>query len=288
MEPAKTRKTDRRTLYTRMVIQDALLELLRQTGYEIKNADRPNPSLRGGSQKRFIRLDSIGPGYSAADLRAVIAGERAHTPKPKRKAAPETHQRSNQLLIDIQAKLREGKGAGYAHWARHFNLKQMAQAMNYLQEHSLTDYNALSEKASAASARFSALSAEIKGAEARMAEIAVMRTQIINYAKTRDVYAAYRKAGYSKKFKAEHEADILLHQAAKKYFDEQDLKKLPSVKSLQAEYAELLAKKKAAYADYREARNEMQELVTAKATVERILGKTPDREARTGPEKERR
>ena len=266
----------------------ALLDLLRQAGYEVKNADRPNPSLRGDSQKRFIRLDSIGSGYSAAELRAVIAGERAHTPKQQKKTAPEKHRRENQLLIDIQAKLREGKGAGYTHWARHFNLKQMAQTMNYLQEHGLTDYNVLSQKAAAASARFSALSAEIKEAEKRMAEIAVMRTQIINYARIRDTYAAYRKAGYSKHFKAEHEADILLHQAAKKYFDEQGLKKLPSVKSLQAEYAELLAKKKAAYADYREVRNEMQELVTAKANVERILGKTPDREARTGPEKEQR
>ena len=266
----------------------ALLDLLRQAGYEVKNADRPNPSLRGESQKRFIRLDSIGSGYSAAELRAVIAGERAHTPKQQKKTAPEKHRRENQLLIDIQAKLREGKGAGYAHWARHFNLKQMAQTMNYLQEHGLTDFNVLSQKAAAASARFSALSAEIKDAEKRMAEIAVMRTQIINYARTRDTYAAYRKDGYSKHFKVEHEADILLHQAAKKYFDEQGLKKLPSVKSLQAEYAELLTRKKAAYADYREARNEMQELVTAKANVERILGKTPEREARTGPEKEQR
>ena len=76
------------------------------------------------------------------------------------------------------------------------------------------------------------------------------------------------KAGYSKKFKAEHEADILLHQAAKRYFDEQGFdKKLPSVKSLQVEYAALLAKKKSAYADYRKARDDMQELLTAKANI---------------------
>ena len=68
-------------------------------------------------------------------------------------------------------------------------------------------------------------------------DIAVMKTHIINYSKTRDVYVAYRKAGYSKKFKAEHESDILLHQAAKKFFDGSGLKKLPTVKSLQAEYA---------------------------------------------------
>ena len=120
----------------------------------------------------------------------------------------------------------------------------MAQTVAYLQDQDLMDYAALSDQAAAASARFRQLSAEIKDAEKRMAEIALLRTQIVNYAKTRDTYAAYRKAGYSKKFKAEHEADIRLHQTAKKYFDEQGLdKKLPSVKSLQAEYAALLAKK---------------------------------------------
>ena len=106
-----------------------------------------------------------------------------------------------------------------------------------------------------------------------MAEIAVLRTQIINYVKTRDTYVAYRKAGYSKNFKADHEADILLHQAAKKHFDSLGLKKLPTVKALNAEYAALLAEKKAAYGDYRQAREEMRELLTAKANIDRILGK---------------
>lgn len=104
-----------------------------------------------------------------------------------------------------------------------------------------------------------------------MAEIAVMRTHIINYAKTRDTYVAYRKAGYSKKFLAEHEADITLHKAAKKHFDELGIQKLPTVKSLQAEYAALMAEKKAAYAEYRKAREDMKELLTAKANIDRIL-----------------
>ena len=77
-----------------------------------------------------------------------------------------------------------------------------------------------------------------------MAEVAVLKTHVANYAKTRDVYAAYRKAGYSKKDLAEHESDILLHKAAKKAFDELGVKKLPTVKSLQEEYAKLLAEKK--------------------------------------------
>ena len=83
---------------------------------------------------------------------------------------------------------------------------------------------------------------------------------------------AYRKAGYSKKFKAEHESEILLHQAAKKLFDESGLKKLPTVKGLQTEYAALLAEKKSAYADYRKARDEMKELLTVKANVDRLMG----------------
>ena len=82
----------------------------------------------------------------------------------------------------------------------------------------------------------------------------------------------YRKAGYSKKFRAEHEADILLHQTAKKAFDELGMKKLPTVKSLQTEYAELMAQKKAAYSSYRKARDEMKELLTVKANVDRIMG----------------
>ena len=260
---------------------DALLVLLRQAGYEIKG-NPANPSIRGGDQKRFVRMDTLGPGYTPAELKAVIAGERQHTPK-KHKAktrAPSKPQRTNQLLIDIQEKLAQGKGPGYEHWAKKFNLKQMAQTVAYLQEHDLMDYEALAEKSAAASARFRQLSAQIKDAETRMAEIAVMRTHILNYVKTRDTYAAYRKAGYSKKFLAANEGDILLHKAAKKYFDGQGLTKLPTVKRLQAEYAELLAKKKAAYGEYRQAREDMQELVTAKANIDRILGKeAPEHEA---------
>lgn len=111
----------------------------------------------------------------------------------------------------------------------------------------------------------------MKSAEQRMAEIKVLQQHIINYAKTRDTYVAYRKAGYSKKFLSEHESEIILHKAAKQFFDEQGVKKLPTVKSLQAEYAQLLSEKKAMYAEYQQAKNEMRSLQTAKANVDRIL-----------------
>ena len=173
--------------------------------------------------------------------------------------------------MDIQAKLQAEKGAGYARWAKVFNLKQMAQTMNYLSENNLLEYAVLEEKAAAATAHHNDLSAQIKAAEKRMAEIAVLRTHIVNYAKTREVYVAYRKAGYSKKFREEHEEEILLHQAAKNAFDEMGVKKLPKVKELQTEYAKLLEEKKKTYAEYRRSREEMRELLTAKANVDRVL-----------------
>ena len=247
---------------------DTLLKLLAEAGCEVRR--RGNTlSLRHPGKKGFVRLSSI-DGYTEDELCAVLAEKKEHTPRKKRS---QTTQRKNTLLIDIEAKLQAGKGVGYERWAKVFNVKQMAQTYNYLREHGLLVYAELEEKASAATEQFHALSAQIKAAETRMAEIAALKTHIINYAKTRDVYAGYRKAGYSKKFLAEHESDILLHKAAKKAFDELGVKKLPSVKGLQEEYAKLLTEKKTAYAEYRRSRDEMRELLLHKQNVDRMLGK---------------
>ena len=173
---------------------------------------------------------------------------------------------------DQRHKLQEGKGAGYARWAKNFNLKQLSQTLIYLEENNLLDRIVLEERTTAVTAQYHTLSAKMKSAEQRMAEIKVLQQHIINYAKTRNTYVAYRKAGYSKRFLLEHESEIILHKAAKQFFDEQGLKKLPTVKSLQAEYAQLLSEKKAMYADYQKAREDMRALQTAKANVDRILG----------------
>lgn len=135
----------------------------------------------------------------------------------------------------------------------------------------------LAARAAEGTARFNELSGTIKRTEGRMAEIAALQKQIVNYSKTRDVYAAYRKAGYSKKFLAAHETEILLHKAAKAAFDKLCLQKLPTYKTLQAEYAGLLAEKKKAYAEYAAAKKEMQAVLTAKANVDRLLGAPPER-----------
>lgn len=259
---------------------DALLHFLQEAGYEISRKGE-NPSFRHKSWSRAIRLDTLGKGYAKDELMAVLKGERAHTPRKKRQPYQKAEKVS--LLVDIQAKLQQGKGAGYARWAKTFNLKQMAQTMNYLTEHNLLEYSELSEKAAAATARHHELSARIKEAEKRMAEIAVLRKHIINYSKTRDVYVAYRRTGYSKKFLAEHEADILLHKAAKRAFDELEVSKIRTVKSLQTEYARLMEEKKEAYGEYRKVRDEMKELLTVKANVDRLLGME---EQEAGKEKE--
>lgn len=115
-----------------------------------------------------------------------------------------------------------------------------------------------------------------------MAKIGKLKKQIYNYSKTRSVYIAYRKAGYSKKFYAAHEGDLLLHKAAKQAFDALHVKKLPTVKSLQNEYKTLLAEKRTTYSEYTAARKEMRELLRVKANVDQILNREP-----AGPEKEK-
>ena len=97
---------------------------------------------------------------------------------------------SGSLLIDIQAKLQEGKGAGYARWAKNFNLKQLSQTLIYLEKNNLLDRSALEECTAAVTAQYHALSTKMKSAEQRMAEIKVLQQHIINYAKTRDTYVA--------------------------------------------------------------------------------------------------
>ncbi|MBQ6999751.1 MAG: relaxase/mobilization nuclease domain-containing protein [Oscillospiraceae bacterium] len=247
---------------------EALLQMLKDAGYEINNGKQL--SFRCAGQKRFLRMDTLGDGYALDDLLAVLKGEKSHTPRKRKMVAQAQPQL--QLAIDIQAKLQEGKGAGYARFASVFNLKQMAQAMNYIQEHNI-EYPELAEIVAAATARHNALAAQIKAAEKRMGEIDVLRKHIINYSKTRDVYVAYRKSGYSKKYLAEHESEILLHKAAKKAFDELGVTKIPTKKSLDTEYARLLTEKKTAYGEYRQARDEMKELSVTKHNIDKLLGR---------------
>ena len=238
------------------------LQKLEQQGYEVKRGKYT--SVKGKRQKRFIRFRTLGTGYSEEELKAVIAGEAEH--RPHQKQPPK--EKPFNLLVDVQAKLAEGKNIGYARWAKKYNLKEMSKTLIFLQEKKIGSIEEMQERVDATTARYHELGDSIKAAETRMTEIAVLRTHIVNYAKTRPVYDAYRKAGYSKRFLENHRAEITLHKAAKTAFDEAKLKKLPKVKELDAEYSKLLTEKKAAYPDYRKAKDEMQELLRAQRNVE--------------------
>ena len=262
---------------------DELIKLLEADGYEFKNGK--HPAFRESGKKNFLRLRSLGEGYSEEELLAVISGKsesRRKEKKTQRRTKPGLN-----LLIDIQEKLSQGKGAGYERWAKVFNLKQMAQVMCFLQENGLTSYDELSKKTDEMTARFNQLSEMIKISEKRLAEIAVLRTHIINYSKTRNVYVAYRKAGYSRKFYEAHREEIMLHKAAKEAFNQLNVKKIPRVKELNVEYAEVMKQKKAAYAQYRSVRKEMQDYVIARKTAATILEIDLEAEARKRQEQEK-
>ena len=250
------------------------LQKLEQQGYEVKRGKYT--SVKGARQKRFIRFKTLGAGYSEDELKAVIAGKAEHHPHQKQPPQEQPFQ----LLVNIQAKLSEGKSEGYARWAKKYNLKEMSKTLIFLQEHKIGSTDELNERAAAATEKYHQLGDSIKASENRLAEIAVLKAHITNYAKTRPVYDAYRKTGYSKRFLETHRTEITLHKAAKAAFNEANLKKLPKVKELDAEYSKLLTEKKAVYLDYRKAKEEMQELLRAKKNVELFFA-----EEKSGAEK---
>ena len=247
---------------------DEFLCFLKDKGFTLKRGK--HIALKHEDFKKAVRLDSLGDGYTEEDIRAVLLGKRKHVQR----------QRSN-ILIDIDSKLRMNKTT-----AKIRNLKQMAQTINYLREHGLLDLAELQRKTADITAKYHDLSERIKSMETRIKEIGEMKTQIIAYMRTREVYDGYKKSGYSRAYYTEHEGEILKHKAAQKAFDECHLRKLPTVQSLNAEYTELVRQKKAMYAEYSSVRGEMRELLIHKSNVERILG-IDENEAKKQTEQER-
>ena len=249
---------------------DEFLKYLEELGYEIKKAK--HIGIKGEEQKSFIRIDSLGAGYREDDLEKIFRGEDSFSPPPKENQAHryDKPEKKFDMLIDIQDIIAKGKGPGYERWAKVHNIKQISQTLIYLRDHNIRDMDELNEAASASSLKFAELSQTIKDAEKRLAEIAVLKTHIINYSKTKDVYVDYRKSGYSKQFFEAHREEILLHKAAKEAFGQLD-GNIPKIKDLNQEYAELLQKKKEAYSEYRTIKEENRELQMAKHNLERFL-----------------
>ena len=215
---------------------------------------------------RPIRFKSLGKGYTEEDIVKRILGDESLVPKSKSFA-----ERINYSLIDIQKKLQEGKGGGYQRWAKVFNVKQTAKTILFLQERGIYDYESLKQITDSAADRMTELGASIKEKETRLGEIRVLKTHIINYAKTRDVYVEYRKSGYSKKFFEAHREELALHKAAKEAFTQSGLEKLPTVKQLNQEFYEILQAKKEEYAEYRKLKDELREYQIARKNMEIVL-----------------
>ena len=251
------------------------LARMRAEGYEVRQGKYL--AFRGPGQTRFTRSFRLGDAYTEDALRERCgrvrggAGE-ARTDAQKKKTAVRPNGRKVNLLIDIQEKLAAGKGAGYVQWAKTFNLKEAAKTLNYLVDNGLTDYDELAAKAEQAGKAFDESSKKIKKLEARMAEIAQLKTHIIRYAKTREVYAAYKKSRHKSEFLAAHAQEIAQHEAARKAFDALGGKPIPKVAQLSKEYDALLEQKKQEYEQYRQYRQQMLDLQAAKQNVDRILG----------------
>lgn len=243
---------------------DAFLSLLAEQGFTAKNGK--HLAFTHSDFQKNVRLKSLGDEYDENAIRAIIKGQKVHSPKKRRNVWDANRAQS---IIDIQAKLAAGKGEGYRRWATVENLKRMAKTKLYMDEHGL-DYNAMLARKSELAKKEKELSAKITEAQNRIAEVNVLKTHIVNYFKTRDVYIAYRKSGYSKKFLEKYEDDIIIHKAAKKAFDELGVKKLPTVKSLQVEFAELLTTKKEAYAALKKVRDELRDVAVHTANYEEL------------------
>lgn len=259
---------------------DVLVGLLIADGYEYK--DGKYPALRGKGQKRFIRFRSLGDGYTIEDLTAAIAGEKARQPRRKQQGqSSQSHTNPHmQFLIDIQTKILEGKGGGYVQWAKIFNLKQVAEAMFFAEDHGISSLEELAAQVKERTEKTDTLLASIKVDENRLQEIAVLKTHLINYAKSRDVFAEYKKSGYSRDFFEVHRDVLTLRRAASSAFKEYEKQhpakngekeKLPTVKELSAEYAEVLARKKKTYAEYRKDKEETKDYLMTQKILEAMF-----------------
>lgn len=173
---------------------EEFLKKLEQQGYEVKRGKFT--SVKGVRQKRFIRFRTLGAGYSEEELKAVLAGEAEHCPRKKHPV----QEQKFQMLVDIQAKLAEGKGDGCARWAKRHNLKEMSKTLIFLQENKIGSMDEMEEQVCAATMRYHELGDSIKAAEARMAEIAVMKTHIKAHGMIAEKpNSIYQKGGYTKK-----------------------------------------------------------------------------------------
>ena len=248
---------------------DDFLRLMQEAGYEIKTGKYI--SFRAKGQERFTRSKTIGENYTEERIKERIAGR---TP---RRSQRQTTPKGISLIGDIQERIRLIDSKGYEYKAKLTILKEAARTLNYLTENNLLQYADLEKKVEDVHSSYDRIGKELKGVEARLREVQPLIKNISNYQRLKPVYDAFQKAKDKPGFKAKHEAELVIFEAARStllamHGDE----KLPSLKTLQAEQAQLFEEQERLYAERNRFKKEAKQIETIKSNVDTFLSPSAD------------
>ena len=254
------RKQISSVLYRATSFEDFSDKLMQQYGIAVKES-RGQLSYLPSGRTKFIRAKHLGDKFDKA---AVLATLQANT---ERKPKAQFKQDTIGKLIDIQSRMTEGKGIGYKRWLTKHNLKVMAQTVNLLQEKGLTDEDALNQRIAELENKYHDSLAVVKDLEGRMKFNKELRYHVAAYTSTKSIAQQLKTTKRPAAFEEQHRAELTAHRAAAAYFKANDITKLPSPKKLEAEYAQLASEKAKFYEQYKEAKEELLKLKTAKQNV---------------------
>ena len=248
---------------------DDFLRLMQEAGYEIKTGKYI--SFRAEGQERFTRSKTIGENYTEERIKERIAGR---TPRRSRK---QTTPNGISLIGDIQERIRLIDSKGYEHKAKLTILKEAARTLNYLTENNLLQYADLEKKVEDVHSSYDRIGKELKGVEARLREVQPLIKNISNYQRLKPVYDAFQKTKDKPGFKAKHEAELVIFEAARStLLAMQGDEKLPSLKTLQAEQQRLLEEQQRLYDERVKLKKEVKQIETIKSNVDTFLAPSVD------------
>lgn len=248
---------------------DDFLRLMQEAGYEIKTGKYI--SFRAKGQERFTRSKTIGENYTEERIKERIAGR---TP---RRSQRQTTPKGISLIGDIQERIRLIDSKGYEYKAKLTILKEAARTLNYLTENNLLQYADLEKKVEDVHNSYDRTGKELKGVEARLREVQPLIKNISNYQRLKPVYDAFQKAKDKPGFKAKHEAELVIFEAARStLLAMQGDEKLPSLKTLQAEQAQLFEEQERLYAERNRLKKEAKQIETIKSNVDTFLSPSAD------------
>ena len=248
---------------------DDFLRLMQEAGYEIKPGKYI--SFRAEGQERFTRSKTIGENYTEERIKERIAGR---TP---RRSQRQTTPKGISLIGDIQERIRLIDSKGYEHKAKLTILKEAARTLNYLTENNLLQYADLEKKVEDVHSSYDRTGKELKGVEARLREVQPLIKNISNYQRLKPVYDAFQKAKDKPGFKAKHEAELVIFEAARStLLAMQGDEKLPSLKTLQAEQQRLLEEQQRLYDERVKLKKEVKQIETIKSNVDTFLAPSVD------------